>query len=112
MLEFVRAELHGQIGAILFNLGYLPGANKAITTQADTTRMAIEAAMQLLREGGVLSVVAYPGHAAGAVEAEMVQTIMNAHEEDGFEVQCTNSQRGSKPGPIWWFAKKRGRAPF
>ncbi len=107
MREFVPLELHGQIAAILFNLGYLPGANKAVTTQAETTRMAIEAAMQLLRGGGVLSVVAYPGHLAGAIEAEMVQTIMNARAADDFEIECRDSQGGSKPGPIWWWAKKR-----
>ena len=58
----------GRVGAIMFNLGYLPGGDKAITTQTETTLRAVQAASIVLRPEGVLTVLAYPGHPAGAEE--------------------------------------------
>lgn len=66
------AEIHGHIAAILFNLGYLPGGDKTIITRAETTLPALQSALGLLRPGGVLSVVLYPGHPGGEIEANEV----------------------------------------
>ena len=75
-----RAELHcaghetmagivpGPVQAAVFNLGWLPGGDHGVTTRTETTREAVEQAMNLLRPGGVLVLCAYPGHAEGARE--------------------------------------------
>lgn len=54
--------------AIMFNLGWLPGAAHAITTQTQTTLRAVSAACELLAPGGVLTVCIYPGHEEGTRE--------------------------------------------
>lgn len=61
------------VRAVMFNLGYLPGADKTCVTRPATTRSALEAALPHLAPGGVLTVVAYPGHAGGAEEAAQVE---------------------------------------
>ena len=53
------------IRAAVFNLGWLPGGNKSITTLWETTQTAISSALYLLERGGVCTVCAYPGHEAG-----------------------------------------------
>ncbi len=53
---------------VVYNLGYLPGGNKLITTMASTTIRSIEKAATLLVPGGALSVTCYPGHTEGALE--------------------------------------------
>lgn len=58
----------GSLKAIVYNLGYLPGGNKAITTLTETTLQSIEAALSLLKKGGVITLTAYPGHPEGALE--------------------------------------------
>ncbi|MEJ8546005.1 class I SAM-dependent methyltransferase [Brevibacillus borstelensis] len=68
------AQLTEQVGAIMFNLGYLPGGNKEITTQAASTIRAIEAGLSLLKPGGIMTVMVYWGHPAGSVEKETVQS--------------------------------------
>lgn len=55
-----------------FNFGYLPGGDKQITTQADSSVAALHAALGLLRPHGLITAVLYPGHAAGATEADAV----------------------------------------
>ena len=56
----------------MFNLGYLPGSDKRVTTMRETTMPAIEAALSLLDHGGILLVAVYPGHAEGEAEGNML----------------------------------------
>ena len=68
----VKNYVQGSIRAGMFNLGYLPGSDKSVTTMRVTTMPAIEAAIDLLDHGGVLLVAVYPGHAEGDAEGKMV----------------------------------------
>ena len=51
-----------------FNLGWLPGGDKRLTTRVDTTLRAARAALHLLAVPGLLVVCIYPGHPEGAGE--------------------------------------------
>ncbi len=66
--EFVKTP----IKAGMFNLGWLPGGDKSITTLRETTMPAIEAAIDLLDRDGILNVAVYPGHAEGDAEGKMI----------------------------------------
>lgn len=55
---------------IVYNLGYLPGGDKSITTQVQTTLQSLEEAKKIVAPGGCLSIVCYPGHAEGKKEEE------------------------------------------
>jgi len=68
MGEFVD----GEVAAVMFNLGYLPGGDKSVITRAATTLAALDVAVQILRPEGVVTVVCYPGHAGGDEEAAAV----------------------------------------
>ncbi|ANM31717.1 hypothetical protein ABI59_22410 [Acidobacteria bacterium Mor1] len=63
------AGLAGRVGAVMFNLGYLPGGDKSVVTAPESTVTALDAAWKLLRPGGLLSVLAYRGHPGGQSEA-------------------------------------------
>ena len=56
------------VRAVMFNLGWLPGAAHAVTTKVDTTLKAVNAAAQLLVPGGVMTICVYPGHEEGTRE--------------------------------------------
>ena len=58
----------GPVSAVLFNLGYLPGGDKEITTKATSTLKAVEAAMELLEIDGIICITMYSGHDAGKEE--------------------------------------------
>lgn len=64
----------GQVAAAVFNLGYLPGGDKTLTTQPATTRAAILAAWRALCPGGLISVLVYVGHLGGSAELSTVET--------------------------------------
>lgn len=50
---------------VAFNLGYLPGGDKKIKTESETTLLALEAAKKILARGGLISILAYVGHFGG-----------------------------------------------
>ena len=56
----------------MFNLGWLPGGDKSITTLRETTMPAIEAAIELMDRDAILNVAVYPGHAEGEAEGKMI----------------------------------------
>lgn len=64
MADYVKEP----VDAILFNLGWLPGVAHAVTTRTETTLAAVEAAVGLLKPGGVMTVCVYPGHEEGKRE--------------------------------------------
>ena len=60
------------VQAVVFNLGYLPGGARSVTTTAGETVAALRASASLLAPGGRLAVVMYRGHEGGPLEAEAV----------------------------------------
>jgi methylase of polypeptide subunit release factors len=57
---------------VVYNLGYLPGADKTCVTQSDTTLKSIQSALHLVKVGGALSIICYPGHAGGDEEESLI----------------------------------------
>ena len=66
--EHMKEYVNGPVSAVVFNLGWLPGGDHAITTRWETTSRAVQAALELLGPGGILVICAYPGHAEGELE--------------------------------------------
>ena len=66
--EHILEVVRDKVKCIVFNLGWLPGGDKSITTHWETTRVAIQGALELLLPMGILTVCVYPGHAAGEEE--------------------------------------------
>ena len=73
MLSTLPGEAAGRVAAVMFNLGYLPGGDHTVITRTDSTLRALDAAVGMLRSGGVVTVVVYPGHEGGAAEAAAVE---------------------------------------
>jgi hypothetical protein len=61
---------------VVFNLGYLPGSDKSITTLADTTIKTLEQLLPKLPIGGFVSITVYIGHDQGKLESAAVETYL------------------------------------
>jgi len=101
-------ELDIQAAAVMFNLGYLPGGNKEITTQAESTIRAIEAGLDLLRPGGIMTIVVYWGHPAGQVEKEAVERYCEALEQTHYLVLRYQYVNQQNQAPFLLAIEKRG----
>ena len=57
---------------ITYNLGYLPGGNKKLTTKKESTLESLQNALLLLKPAGSISITCYPGHPEGKEEETSV----------------------------------------
>ena len=65
LLQYVTP---GTADAVMFNFGWLPGADHAVFSTAGSSIPALEAALTALRPGGVLSAILYSGRVIGSDE--------------------------------------------
>ena len=82
MAEYVK----GPVKAVMFNLGWLPGGDHAVTTRWETTRTAVESALDLLAPMGVLVICAYPGHAEGEREKQELTAFLGGLDNRRYNV--------------------------
>ncbi|MBA2369992.1 MAG: class I SAM-dependent methyltransferase [Candidatus Protochlamydia sp.] len=71
--QFPSHILPESIQLIVYNLGYLPGGNKELTTCKETTLKSLEQGLLLISPGGAISLTCYPGHPEGALEEKELQ---------------------------------------
>ena len=62
--------------AIVFNLGYLPGGDKSVTTTMEDSLVGIKEALELVAFDGIVTVVLYSGHEEGAKEKEAILSLL------------------------------------
>ena len=96
----VEPDHAGLVSVVMFNLGYLPLGDKSIVTKPETTLTGLKQAVELIRTGGFISVLAYPGHAGGLEEARCVADWI---EQNAFALQVKKFQDPrNAQSPILW----------
>ena len=88
-----------QPAVIMFNLGYLPGGDKTLTTTAEETVRAVRAALTLLRPGGLISLTMYPGHEEGRREQEQLCRLARELPADRFHCLLADMLNQSETAP-------------
>ena len=91
---------------VMFNLGYLPGGDHALATTSGETLAALESAARILKPGGILSVVCYPGHESGAGESEEVERLLATWTASGWRLAKYALQATLRPAPFLLIAAK------
>lgn len=107
MAAHIPAHHHGHINACLFNLGYLPKGDKRIITQTRSTLSALNAACDILAPRGIMTILAYPGHAGGDDETARVQQWSEQLDDQHFSVDTFFSAIPSPSAPRLLVVQKR-----
>ena len=94
------------IDAAMFNLGYLPGGNHEVTTEARITIEAVEQTVNKLSLNGLLAIVVYPGHPAGAEEEEALGEYIHLLPAEKFTVGCYRLENHVGNGPFVYIIEK------
>ncbi|WP_042354716.1 tRNA (mnm(5)s(2)U34)-methyltransferase [Bacillus rubiinfantis] len=66
----IPLEEHGKITGAIFNLGYLPGSDKNIITEPETTIDAVSQLLNIMAPEGIIVLVIYHGHDGGDIERD------------------------------------------
>jgi hypothetical protein len=108
MAAHLSEKARGQLRVVMFNLGWLPGHDKTCITRTETTLLAIQTALDWLdNNGGLLTIVAYPGHAGGDSEAAAVGAWASALPSNAFEVRLLRPANRHGKSPECWVIRKR-----
>ncbi|MBQ8508197.1 MAG: SAM-dependent methyltransferase [Clostridia bacterium] len=99
----------GSADAVMFNLGWLPGAEHGVTTQTETTLRAVNAALDALKEDGVMTICIYPGHEEGAREREALLGWAKGLNEREYDAMLRCYLNQSKDPPLMIAVKKNRR---
>lgn len=75
-----------EVTAGIFNLGYLPGGDKSITTTFETTSTALKELFNLLIVGGRIAVVIYHGHDSGQDERDALLSDLQSWPQESAQV--------------------------
>lgn len=99
MAQHLPPAAKGQLGAVMFNLGYLPGSDQQVITTSASTIQALDIALEWIRPGGVITVVAYPGHPGGDEEADAVRRWAADLPAAAYQALCYEfiNQSGKRP---------------
>ena len=84
--ETMAEHIKAPVQAVMFNLGWLPGAQHIVTTKTDTTIKAVHAALELIGPGGIVTVCVYPGHEEGTRELEALKEYVSGLSVRTFNV--------------------------
>lgn len=90
----------GSVAAAMFNLGYFPGGDHSVITRTTETLAALDAALVVLKAGGILTVVCYPGHPGGDEESAAVESWSGRLEAGEFEVGIVRRTDTLRPSPF------------
>ncbi|MFA6948579.1 MAG: class I SAM-dependent methyltransferase [Eubacteriales bacterium] len=103
----IKTHVTARPDAVLFNLGYLPGSgNKKLTTLRPSTRAAVEGALEILNDDGVILIAVYPGHEEGHLEGEMLDEMLRPLDRKHF---CVSRMQiiNSPTSPFFFAIEKR-----
>lgn len=90
----------GQISCIVFNFGYLPGGDHALSTKADTSIAAIEAGLELLKPGGLMSLCIYSGGDTGFEEKDAIMEYLKTLDNKKYLVIVSSYYNRPNHPPI------------
>ena len=111
-----RAELHlvshtemdryaapGTVDAVVFNFGYLPGGDHTIFTHPDTSIIALEKALGLLKDKGVVCACIYHGGDTGYEERDRLLAYLKTLDPGKYTVLFTDfwNRPGDPPIPVF-----------
>lgn len=97
----------GKVDCVLFNFGWLPGADHAVFSTADSSIPALEAALQAVRPGGVVSAILYSGQVIGSGEKQAVLAWLRALPLKDFTVLVCDFANWAETAPLPCFILKK-----
>ena len=104
--EEIGRWVTGPVDGVIFNLGYLPGGSHDLLTKPETTVLAVEEAVRLLRPGGRIGVVVYTGHPGGPEELRTLEEFARSLDPSGFSTLQVNYLNRSAQAPVIIFVEK------
>jgi len=87
--EQLALYVGGPVSVVMYNLGYLPGGGCRVKTSFETTLNSFGQALGLLKTGGIITIVLYPGHPEGRLEKKELLNVCSKLPSSDYTVLHT-----------------------
>ena len=104
--ENMEKVIKPKVDLVMFNLGFLPNSDSNICTKPETTIPALESALNILRKGGMLTVLCYPGTEEGRVETNEVVKWLKNLDKNEFKLSEHLSEKPDNTTPVLYVLEK------
>lgn len=101
--EYIKED----VDCVMYNLGFLPGGDKNITTTSETTLKSIEVALEMLKSGGIITIGIYIGHDEGENEGNKVLQFLEKLPKNKYGVLLHKFINRSKSAPMLAIIEKK-----
>ncbi|MDO5039957.1 class I SAM-dependent methyltransferase [Clostridium sp.] len=99
--------INSKVDCIMYNLGFLPGASKDITTLHETSLLSIKIGLKLLNSNGIMSICIYTGHDEGKKEKTCILDYLENLPKNEFGVMIHKYLNRSKTAPMLVIVEKK-----
>ncbi len=103
--EHLAKHIKKSVSCVMFNFGYLPNADKKITTKSASSLTAIQSACSLLSRQGLISLMCYPGTEVGEIEHKAILKHINSLKQD-WKVETHLAVSPKPSAPILYLLKR------
>lgn len=97
----------GSVDCIMYNLGFLPGGDKGITTMHTTSLESIQCGLDLLNSGGIMTICIYKGHDEGQIEESCILKYLSNLTKSKYGVMSHNYLNRSETAPLLVVIEKK-----
>ena len=98
--DLLQVVQPGTADAVMFNFGWLPGADHAVFSTASSSIPALQAALEAVRPGGVVSAILYSGQVIGTDEKQTVLEYLRALPLKSFTVLVCDFANWDETAPL------------
>ena len=105
--DLLQVVQPGTADAVMFNFGWLPGADHGVFSTAQSSIPALQAALQAVRPGGIVSAILYSGAVIGTDEKQAVLAWLRALPLKDFTVLVCDFANWAETAPLPCFILKK-----
>ncbi|MEG2288594.1 MAG: class I SAM-dependent methyltransferase [Clostridium sp.] len=105
--ENIANYIKEEVDVAIYNLGFLPGGDKSITTHAESTLKSVEDTLKILKSGGFVLIAVYTGHNAGQYESEELIKYVGCLPKNKFGVMLHKVINRSENAPYLLVIEKK-----
>lgn len=105
--ENIKDYVKENADCIMYNLGFLPGGNKEITTMHESSLKSIKDGLELLNNGGIMSIAIYRGHDEGKIEENIIIDYVKNLSKSKYGVMYHSFLNRSDTSPVLVIIEKK-----
>ena len=95
------------VNCIIYNLGFLPGGDKSITTTYNSSLESIKVGLDILESEGIMLITAYRGHDEGLSEYNYINEYLNTLPKKNYAVMKHEIINRSNKSPVLFVIEKK-----